>query len=69
MGAGWPLNHHFIFDLVVIITVFIILLSLTLPQSSEKKRVAQSTTHSTLDHNNTDTITTNKSLNNMAADK
>lgn len=45
-GKGWPLNHHFVFDMIVIITVFIILLSLTLPKSSEKKRIAEATTNS-----------------------
>lgn len=40
-GKGWPLNHHFIFDLIVIISVFILLLSFTLPKSSEKKRLPE----------------------------
>ena len=54
-GKGWPLNHHFIFDLTAIIILFIILLSLTLPKSSEKKRL-QPTVKPTVDHSNSDTV-------------
>ncbi|XP_065901214.1 uncharacterized protein [Dysidea avara] len=38
-GHGWPLNHHFMFDLTTLIAIFIILISFGLPKSSEKKRI------------------------------
>lgn len=46
IGKGWPLNHHFMFDMVAIMTGFIMLFSLTLPKSSEKKRIPTSSTSS-----------------------
>ena len=39
IGQGWPLNHHFIFDVTALMVIFIILLSFALPKSSEKKRL------------------------------
>ena len=37
-GLGWPLNFHFVFDLMVVSSVGIILLSFFLPKSIENKR-------------------------------
>lgn len=58
-GKGWPLNHHFIFDITAIITVFIMLLSLTLPKASEKKRLPEAPNNSVqlVDDHNTITAT------------
>ena len=60
LGKGWPLNHHFVFDMLVVVTIFIILLSLTLPASSEKKRLPEARTNVVQlanDHNtNNDTV-------------
>jgi len=39
IGHGWPLNHHFMFDLTTLIAIFILLISFGLPKSSEKKRI------------------------------
>ena len=37
-GRGWPLNFHFMFDLLAVLTVGVVLLSLLLPKSAERKR-------------------------------
>ena len=38
LGLGWPLNFHFVFDLMLVSSVVTILLSFFLPKSIEKKR-------------------------------
>ena len=37
-GKGWPLNHHFVFDLTAVGAVIVIVISLLLPKSIEMKR-------------------------------
>ena len=38
-GRGWPLNHHFVFDLTAVGTLIVAAVSLLLPKSIEMKRV------------------------------
>lgn len=37
-GLGWPLNYHFMFDLLAVLALLTIVLSLFLPKTVEKKR-------------------------------
>ena len=37
-GASWPLNFHFTFDLLAVLTVLTAAISLALPKNIEKKR-------------------------------
>ena len=39
IGHGWPLNYHFIYDVVAVMVVIFILISFALPKSTEKKRL------------------------------
>ena len=63
-GKGWPLNHHFIFDITAVTSFFIILLSFALPRASEKKRLPEPATNSVLvvDDDNTSTSTSDDSV-------
>ena len=38
IGLGWPLNFHFVFDLMVVASVATFVLSFFLPKSIERKR-------------------------------
>ena len=37
-GKGWPLNYHFVFDLLAVVTVAVVIVSCFLPKTIEKKR-------------------------------
>ena len=37
-GLGWPLNYHFMFDLLAVLALVTIGISLFLPKTVEKKR-------------------------------
>ncbi len=37
-GKGWPLNFHFVFDILAICAIGVIVLALFLPRSIEMKR-------------------------------
>ena len=37
-GLGWPLNYHFVFDLLAVLGLLTIAVSLFLPKTVEKKR-------------------------------
>jgi len=37
-GLGWPLNYHFVFDLLAVLGLLTIAVSLFLPKTIEKKR-------------------------------
>lgn len=36
-GKGWPLNYHFVFDLLALVTVAVVIVSCFLPKTIEKK--------------------------------
>ena len=38
LGKGWPLNHHFVFDLLCVGAVVVAVISLLLPKSIEMQR-------------------------------
>ena len=44
LGYGWPLDFHFVFNLVAVFSSLLIFISLFLPKSIEKKRERPSTT-------------------------
>ena len=37
-GYGWPLDYHFVFNMVAVLSLGLIFISLLLPKSIEKKR-------------------------------
>lgn len=37
-GYGWPLDYHFVFNVVAVFGIVLIIISLFLPKSIEKKR-------------------------------
>ena len=38
LGKGWPLNHHFVFDLLCVGAVVVAVINLLLPKSIEMQR-------------------------------
>ena len=38
-GKGWPLNHHFVFDLLIVGGLSLVVVTFLLPKSIELKRV------------------------------
>ena len=41
LGKGWPLNHHFVFDLLFVGSLLVTAVSLMLPKSIEVKRTRE----------------------------
>ena len=40
-GKGWPLNYHFVFDLLAVGAVILVVAALLLPKSIELKRIRE----------------------------
>lgn len=40
-GKGWPLNHHFVFDLLAVGAAVLVIVTLLLPKSIELKRLRE----------------------------
>ena len=40
-GKGWPLNYHFVFDLLAVCSIILVVVALLLPKSIELKRIRE----------------------------
>ena len=40
-GKGWPLNYHFVFDLLAVGAAILVVVALLLPKSIELKRIRE----------------------------
>lgn len=45
-GLGWPLDYHFVFNLCALFSLVLIVISLFLPKSIEKKRLPEESPNS-----------------------